>query len=238
MATILDVSRRVGVSKSTVSKVLNGTGRVSEATKKAVFKAVKELDYRPNVLARSLSKQTTDTIGLIIPDAHNSSQYINNLIDMTQRLANKSGKFLMISQVDGNDILATHEAISNALNKAYTKNEPTVIEAITYRMCDHTTADDARRYRDDQELNDNKKKDPIIRLKNYLISQEFLDEEQDLEMQQATRDEVNKAVDSYSSNTSRDAGEIFNHLYETLPEAYLSQFEEAVEFSSATEGEK
>ncbi len=55
MATILNVSRRVGVSKSTVSKALNGTGRVSEATKKAVFEAVKELDYRPNVLARSLS---------------------------------------------------------------------------------------------------------------------------------------------------------------------------------------
>ena len=117
MATILDVSRRVGVSKSTVSKVLNGTGRVSEATKKAVFKAVKELDYRPNVLARSLSKQTTDTIGLIIPDAHNSSQYINNLIDMTQRLANKSGKFLMISQVDGNDIESSIQSIRKLVDR-------------------------------------------------------------------------------------------------------------------------
>ncbi|NOI15502.1 LacI family DNA-binding transcriptional regulator [Vibrio hepatarius] len=117
MTTILDVSRRVGVSKSTVSKVLNGTGRVSEATKKAVFEAVKELDYRPNVLARSLSMKTTDTIGLIIPDAYGSAQYINNLIDMTQRLANDSGKFLMISQVDGNDIESSIQSIRKLVDR-------------------------------------------------------------------------------------------------------------------------
>ncbi len=117
MTTILDVSRRVGVSKSTVSKVLNGTGRVSEATKKAVFEAVKELDYRPNVLARSLSKKTTDTIGLIIPDAYGSAQYINNLIDMTQRLANISGKFLMISQVNGNDIESSIQSIRKLVDR-------------------------------------------------------------------------------------------------------------------------
>ncbi len=117
MTTILDVSRRVGVSKSTVSKVLNGTGRVSEATKKAVFEAVKELDYRPNVLARSLSMKTTDTIGLIIPDAYGSAQYINNLIDMTQRLANNSGKFLMISQVDGNDIESSIQSIRKLVDR-------------------------------------------------------------------------------------------------------------------------
>lgn len=117
MTTILDVSRRVGVSKSTVSKVLNGTGRVSEATKKAVFEAVKELDYRPNVLARSLSMKTTDTIGLIIPDAYGLAQYINNLIDMTQRLANDSGKFLMISQVDGNDIESSIQSIRKLVDR-------------------------------------------------------------------------------------------------------------------------
>lgn len=117
MTTILDVSRRVGVSKSTVSKVLNGTGRVSEATKKAVFEAVKELDYRPNVLARSLSMKTTDTIGLIIPDAYGTAQYINNLIDMTQRLANDSGKFLMISQVDGNDIESSIQSIRKLVDR-------------------------------------------------------------------------------------------------------------------------
>lgn len=117
MATILDVSRRVGVSKSTVSKVLNGTGRVSEATKKAVFDAVKELDYRPNELARSLSKQTTDTIGLIIPHGYSSSQYINSLIDMTQKLANQSGKFLMITQVDGNDIESGIQSIHKLLDR-------------------------------------------------------------------------------------------------------------------------
>ncbi|MDW6002470.1 LacI family DNA-binding transcriptional regulator [Vibrio mangrovi] len=100
MATMLDVSRKVGVSKSTVSRVLNGKGRVSEATRREVFKAIEELDYRPNVLAQSLSKQATDTIGLIIPRCYNISQYISQLIEVSQTLADESGKFLMITQAN------------------------------------------------------------------------------------------------------------------------------------------
>ncbi|WP_456297065.1 LacI family transcriptional regulator [Vibrio sp. AK197] len=117
MATIQDVARRVGVSKSTVSKVLNGTGRVSDATKKAVHDAVKALDYRPNLLAQSLTKQTTDTIGLIIPRGYNMSQYITRLINMAQELANQAGKFLMITQVDGNDIESGIQSIHKLVDR-------------------------------------------------------------------------------------------------------------------------
>ena len=100
MATMLDVSRRAGVSKSTVSRVLNGTAKISDATREAVFKAIKELNYRPNVLAQSLSKQETNTIGLVIPRGSNTSQYLGLLIEICQELADKAGKFLMITQVN------------------------------------------------------------------------------------------------------------------------------------------
>ncbi len=99
MATMLEVSRRAGVSKSTVSRVLNGTAKISEATRQAVFKAIEELNYRPNVLAQALSKQATNTIGLVIPRGSSTSNYLGLLIEICQDLADKAGKFLMITQV-------------------------------------------------------------------------------------------------------------------------------------------
>ncbi len=99
MATMLDVSRKAGVAKSTVSRVLSGTAKISEETKQLVLKAVEELNYRPNVLAQSLSKQETNTIGLVIPHGSSTSQYLGLLIEICQELADKAGKFLMITQV-------------------------------------------------------------------------------------------------------------------------------------------
>ena len=100
MATMLDVSRKAGVAVSTVSRVLNGTAKISQATRDNVFKAVEELNYRPNVLAQSLSKQQTNTIGLVIPRGVKNSQYLALLIEECQNIADKNGKFLLISQAD------------------------------------------------------------------------------------------------------------------------------------------
>tara|TARA_R110001583_G_scaffold157548_1_gene309493 strand:- start:14017 stop:15042 length:1026 start_codon:yes stop_codon:yes gene_type:complete len=100
MATMLDVSRKAGVAVSTVSRVLNGTAKISQATRDAVFKAVEELNYRPNVIAQSLSKQQTNTIGLVIPRGVKNSQYLSQLIEECQKMADKNGKFLLISQSD------------------------------------------------------------------------------------------------------------------------------------------
>lgn len=100
MATMQDVSRRAGVAVSTVSRVLNGTAKISQATREAVLQAVEELNYRPNVLAQSLSKQQTNTIGLVIPRGASISHYLSQLIEKCQEMADKHGKFLLISQAD------------------------------------------------------------------------------------------------------------------------------------------
>ncbi len=68
MATIYDVARAAGVSTSTVSHVLNGTRYVSDDTKQRVHRAIEELRYRPNSLARGLVRQETRTIALIVAD--------------------------------------------------------------------------------------------------------------------------------------------------------------------------
>lgn len=68
MATIKDVAKLAGVTVTTVSRVLNNRGYISEATRKKVYDAMKELDYEPNEIARSLFRKKSNLIGLIIPD--------------------------------------------------------------------------------------------------------------------------------------------------------------------------
>ncbi|MCY6959222.1 LacI family DNA-binding transcriptional regulator [Clostridium brassicae] len=70
-ASIKDVAREASVSIATVSRVLNNVDVVNEDTKKRVLEAIKKLDYRPNIVARSLKTQKTKTIGIIIPDISN-----------------------------------------------------------------------------------------------------------------------------------------------------------------------
>ena len=71
-------------------------------------------------------------------------------------------------QVDGNDVFAVYRAVSEALDRARTGHEPTLIEAHTYRVTDHTTSDDARRYRQDEEVAGWRQRDPIERLARYM----------------------------------------------------------------------
>ncbi|GEN32664.1 MULTISPECIES: LacI family DNA-binding transcriptional regulator [Aneurinibacillus] len=71
MATIRDVSKLAGVSVATVSRVLNRSGYVHEETERKVLRAIKELSYTPNFVARSLSNKKTSTIGLMVPDITN-----------------------------------------------------------------------------------------------------------------------------------------------------------------------
>jgi LacI family asc operon transcriptional repressor len=66
MTTMLEVAKRAGVSKATVSRVLSGNGYVSQETKDRVFQAIEESGYRPNLLARNLATKRTQTLGLVV----------------------------------------------------------------------------------------------------------------------------------------------------------------------------
>ena len=73
-------------------------------------------------------------------------------------------------QVDGNDVIAVRHAMDQALAKARAGGGPTLIEALTYRLSDHTTADDATRYRSADELAEAWKREPLSRLRTYLTA--------------------------------------------------------------------
>lgn len=70
-ATISDIAKAAGVSLATVSRVLNNSGYVKEETKEKILKAIKDYNYTPSAIARSLSKKQTNTIGVIVPDITN-----------------------------------------------------------------------------------------------------------------------------------------------------------------------
>ena len=99
MTTMLDVSRRAGVSKATVSRVLNGTGQVKESTRQKVFKAMQALDYRPNFLARSLANRTSNSIGLVVSTF--DGFYFGRLLQQASRQTESHGKQLIVT--DGHD---------------------------------------------------------------------------------------------------------------------------------------
>jgi len=70
-ASISDVARESGVSIFTVSSVVNNKSHVGKALRERVEAAIQKLNYRPNLIARSMIKQKTQTIGMIVPDIAN-----------------------------------------------------------------------------------------------------------------------------------------------------------------------
>jgi pyruvate dehydrogenase E1 component alpha subunit len=116
-------------------------------------------------------------------------------------------------QVDGNDLFAMVKVMRDATKNARENNRPTFIEAKTYRLGDHTTADDARRYRDADELEMWKKRDPIIRLRKYLESKDLWTsamEEEQLDIAQKTVAGVVKIAEEIDAPTTND---IFDSMY-------------------------
>jgi pyruvate dehydrogenase E1 component alpha subunit len=97
-------------------------------------------------------------------------------------------------QVDGNDILAVYDVMQQAVERARSGQGPTLIEALTYRIGAHTTADDPTRYRNPTEVEAWRVKDPLVRFKRFLMSRDLLDEAEDQQLIQVIEEEINEAV--------------------------------------------
>ncbi|MDF1759833.1 MAG: pyruvate dehydrogenase (acetyl-transferring) E1 component subunit alpha [Coxiellaceae bacterium] len=132
-------------------------------------------------------------------------------------------------QVDGNDVIAMRQACDQALEKARSGGGPTLIEAVTYRLCDHTTADDATRYVPPEELETAWKEEPIVRLRTYLHENGHWDKDKETALQKTCSEQVEQAVKDYEAMPAQDAEAIFDCLYATLPVAYLDQLEDCKE---------
>ncbi|MNJ41956.1 Catabolite control protein A [compost metagenome] len=99
MVSIKDVAKHAGVSVATVSRVLNNSGYVGEDTRKKVEKTIKELNYKPNEVARSLFKKQSNTIGLIVPDIMNP--FFPELARAVEDTAIKLGYNVILCNSDG-----------------------------------------------------------------------------------------------------------------------------------------
>ncbi len=126
-------------------------------------------------------------------------------------------------QVDGNDIIAVRHAVDQALAKARSGGGPTLIEAVTYRLSDHTTADDATRYRSAEEVADAWKLEPLARLRSYLTANGAWDKAKEDELLKECNDEVQAAAQAYLDTPPPAKGQMFDHLYATLPAALQKQ---------------
>src|SRR5712692_7662359 len=126
-------------------------------------------------------------------------------------------------QVDGNDVIAVRAAAEDAIEHARTGKGPVFIEAVTYRLSDHTTADDAARYRPPEEVQARWKEEPIARLRAYLVSQKAWGKSQEEELAADCQKRVEAAVERYLATAPRAPQTMFDHGYAELPRAYASQ---------------
>ena len=106
--TIKDVAHLAGVSPSTVSKVINGSGRISEATKARVELAIRKVNFRPNAIARSLRKNSTLSVGMINNALTSASLFILPLMVGVEATAREEGFSVFLCNTDGTSARETY----------------------------------------------------------------------------------------------------------------------------------
>jgi pyruvate dehydrogenase E1 component alpha subunit len=118
-------------------------------------------------------------------------------------------------QVDGNDVLAVHVAVGEAVERARAERRPTLVECLTYRLGVHTTVDDPSKYRDDAEVEAWEARDPIPRFQGYLRTRELLDDERLGKAKGAAEEAIRAAVERWEDAmaSASDPSMMFDHVY-------------------------
>lgn len=131
-------------------------------------------------------------------------------------------------QVDGNDILAVYVAAKEAVDRARAGGGPSLIECVTYRMMMHTTADDPRRYRSEEEVEMWSRRDPLLRFQNYLKGKTLLSDDKIMEAEEGVKAEIQAAVDRAEAQMGKlgDPLDMFEHAYEEMPPPLKAQRED------------
>ncbi|MBI1825618.1 MAG: pyruvate dehydrogenase (acetyl-transferring) E1 component subunit alpha, partial [Planctomycetes bacterium] len=129
-------------------------------------------------------------------------------------------------QVDGNDALAVYAATKEALVKAKKGGGPTLIEAVTYRLSVHTTADDPTKYRTNDEVEKWEKLDPIPRYLKYLVKRKVLNPKLIDEIEADVQAQVAAAVERYEAGRDVDPLDCFNFMYAQMPPELEKQRDE------------
>jgi pyruvate dehydrogenase E1 component alpha subunit len=132
-------------------------------------------------------------------------------------------------QVDGNDLLAVHVAVREAVERARRGEGPTLVEAVTYRLLAHSTADDPTRYRDEAEVRTWESREPLPRFRRYLEARGVVDEATHAEMATEAEAAVREAVERAEARMAEPPPplDLFDHVHAELPAELVAQREEA-----------
>jgi pyruvate dehydrogenase E1 component alpha subunit len=126
-------------------------------------------------------------------------------------------------QADGNDLIAMRAALDHAIKRARHGHGGTVIEAVTYRLSDHTTADDARRYRPDAEVKAAWDREPLKRLKAYLMSLNAWTEKEEEAWKADCAARVDAEVNAYLETKAQPVEAMFDYTYAEVPADLAAQ---------------
>lgn len=141
-------------------------------------------------------------------------------------------------QVDGNDALAVYAATAEAVARARKGGGATLIECETYRMGHHTTADDATRYRDGEEVKAWRKKDPLARLNKFLTARKLWSESREKALAAETKDWIDGEVRAYEEFPAPNPLNMFADNYARAPRALIEQRAELEELLKFKGGAK
>ena len=136
-------------------------------------------------------------------------------------------------QIDGNDLLVVREAVGEAVERARSGGGPALIEALTYRLSDHTTSDDATRYRSSEEVDAARRREPIARMGNFLQARALWDDAAEQEFKRRCTDEIEAAVSQYLATPKQSTDAMFDYLYAQLPVNLRAQREEARRYAAS-----
>jgi pyruvate dehydrogenase E1 component alpha subunit len=155
----------------------------------------------------------------------------------SQTLAQKALAYGMPGiQVDGNDILAVYTAAQEAVQRARNGDGPTLIECVTYRLMMHTTADDPKRYRTDEEVERWNRRDPLLRFEQYLADKGLLSKEKCSQVESKVLEEIQSAIDRAEKQMDAmgDPVDMFDHTYAEMPPHLKAQKNELTKALLAT----
>lgn len=133
-------------------------------------------------------------------------------------------------QVDGNDPLAMYVAAKEAFDRARSGGGPTFIEAVTYRLRMHTTADDPKKYQPEEMLQAWEKRDPIPRFRKYLEDKRLWDDAREEALAAEVKQRIEEAVKRFEERTDFKPEENFDHVFAEMPPHIAEQKAEFVEF--------
>ena len=131
-------------------------------------------------------------------------------------------------QVDGNDLFAVYKASKEAIERARGGGGPSFIEAVTYRLGDHTTADDARRYRGEDEVKDAWTREPFLRLRTWLSNEGHWSDAMETEWKVECGRLADIEVNAYLESKLPSVAAMFDHVFAELPHDLAAERAEAI----------